>query len=650
MCKKHSLYIHTVYCHYTNHFFMQNLFLILLFAIAQITLCAQAAPQPINTTIREVTVFKNGAQFMRSGTQTLPAGRSEWVFKGLSPHINAKTIQLKTADGVTILSVRFQINYLEGNKPQAEIARLEAESQTLNDKMALLHNDLNVLKQEENLLSKNQVQLVGVSNTVLKTEDLKAMADFQRGRWTDILNKQFEINQQLAALTKALEAVQKQLAPLQKTTTTPSGEVIAVVNAEKAGNSPFTLRYYTNQAGWEPVYDVRVKDVASPISLYQKAHVFQQTGEDWREVRLSLSTGNPSEQAVQPTLNTWRLLYSGPYVRGQTLSLGGRYVVTGNTAGYREVSGVVLDGETGEALIGATVAITGTTTGAATDYNGKFTLKLPADAAQLQISYTGYTAMLVPVSSGQNLQIALMGGGTTLQETVVTGYAAGAQNDRAKAPKPEEYAAPTTVVQLPTTLLYEVDQPVTMPSDGKQQTVDIEHYSLPAHYRYYCAPKLDLNAYLAARVTDWETLGLLSGEANVFFEGTYLGKSYLEFASTDDTLNISLGRDKNMVITRTKIKDYSKRQFLSDNKKDSRSFEIAVNNKKQQMVELVLEDQIPVSGTKDISVDLLEKSGATFDEETGKLRWQLQLGASASQKMRFAYSVKYPKERVVVLE
>jgi Domain of unknown function (DUF4139)/N-terminal domain of unknown function (DUF4140) len=628
---------------------MKQIFPILFFAIAQTSAYAQTDPQPFNTIIRDVTVFKNGAQITRSGAQTLPVGRSEWVFKGLSPHINDKTIQLKTGDGVMILSVRFQINYLEENKPQAEITRLETESQGLNDKITLLHNDLSVMKQEENLLSKNQTQLVGIASNTLKTEDLKAMADFQRSRWTDLLNKQFEINRQLEVLTKQLEAVQKQLAPLKVSKTAPSGEIIAAVNAEKAGSTPFTLSYYANQAGWEPIYDVRVKDVTSPIALHQKANVFQQTGEDWRAVKLNLSTGNPTEQAVQPSLSSWRLSYSGPYIRGQTLALDGRYTVIGNTAAYREVRGILVDGETGEALIGASVSVLGAAIGVVTDIDGRFTLKLPADAAQLQVNYSGYTSMVVPARAGQDLKIAL-GAGTTLDEVVVTGYGIGADRRHAKVPKSEAYAPPTTVVQLPTTLLYEVDQPVTMLSDGKQQTVDIENYALPAQYRYYCAPKLDLNAYLNARVTDWETLGLLSGEANVFFEGTYLGKSYLEFANTDDTLNISLGRDKNITITREKIKGYSKRQLLSDNKKDSRSFEISVKNKKQQPVELLLEDQIPVSGNKDISVDLLEKGDASLDVETGKLRWQLQLGASADKKMRFAYSVKYPKERLVVLE
>ncbi|HRI62256.1 MAG TPA: DUF4139 domain-containing protein, partial [Saprospiraceae bacterium] len=175
-------------------------------------------------------------------------------------------------------------------------------------------------------------------------------------------------------------------------------------------------------------------------------------------------------------------------------------------------------------------------------------------------------------------------------------------------------------------------------------------YELPAQYRYHCVPKLDLNAYLTAQVTGWESMGLLSGDANLFFEGTYLGKTHLEFAGTNDTLEISLGKDKNISVTRTKLKEFSKRQFLSNKKEDSRAFEIAVKNKKPLPIMLILEDQFPISTSKNITVERTETGNAAVDDTTGKLTWTFNLAPAEDKKVKFGYKVKYPKEKLVAVE
>jgi uncharacterized protein (TIGR02231 family) len=316
-----------------------------------------------------------------------------------------------------------------------------------------------------------------------------------------------------------------------------------------------------------------------------------------------------------------------------------------------EVSGRVLD-DSGEPLIGATISIRGTATGTVTDIDGNFNLKLPNANVSLVISYIGYTNLDVPVTnSGQVIQVYLSSSEMMLSEVVVTGYATKKRmqrRDKTEAAPPAP--PPVTVVQLPTTYLYEIDVPITLASDGKLQLVDIKNYELPAEYRYYCTPKLDLSAYLTAQMTGWETIGLLSGEANLFFEGTYLGKSFLEFASTEDTLELSLGRDRNIVVGRTKQKDFTKKLFFGGKKEDSRTFEIAVKNKKTQAITLVIEDQFPVSTNKEIDVERGETSDGQVDDVSGLISWTLPLESTAEKKVRFGYKVKYSKAQRITLE
>ena len=163
-------------------------------------------------------------------------------------------------------------------------------------------------------------------------------------------------------------------------------------------------------------------------------------------------------------------------------------------------------------------------------------------------------------------------------------------------------------------------------------------------------PKLDKQAFLTARLTGWEDYNLLDGQANLYFEGTYLGQTLLNTSAAEDTLQISLGRDKSIVVTRTKLKDLSKRTFLGDKKTASRAFEISIRNNKKQAINIIVEDQMPVSTQKEIEVDKQEYKEASLNETTGKLTWTLQIPAATDKKLGFKYAVKYPKDYHFLLE
>jgi uncharacterized protein (TIGR02231 family) len=148
-------------------------------------------------------------------------------------------------------------------------------------------------------------------------------------------------------------------------------------------------------------------------------------------------------------------------------------------------------------------------------------------------------------------------------------------------------------------------------------------------------------------VADWEKLNLLPGEANIIFEGTYIGKSYIDPGSTLDTLNLTLGRDKRVVVKREKVVDYSSVKFLGSNKRQIFTYEITVKNNKKEKIQMLLKDQYPISSSKDIEEELLESSGAEVNTDTGVLTWKLQLAPGESKKYRISYSIKYPKEKMV---
>ena len=634
---------------------MKNSFIILALLFIGHNLWAQT--KSLNSTIEKVTVFFNGAQVSRSTNTPLSIGRSELVFKGLTPSLDTRSVQVRGEGDFTVMSVTPRTNFLESAAKQDTIKDLQQQQEVLQDRLALENNQLSVLEQEESFLRHNQVQLLGIPNTTLKLDDLKQAAEYQRIRVSEILNKKFEVQKDISKVQVNLSRIDAQLREMNAHKNTISSEIVVVVNATSATLAKFFLSYVVPNAGWIPTYDLRVKDIATPLSMQMKANVQQATGENWKDVKLTLSSGNPMESGLKPELQTWNLGFYNPVPTSYNNGVAYEQVSPSfrRNPSITQVSGVVTSN--GEPLIGASIVIKGTAIGAVTDIDGKFSLILTSAANILVVSYVGFNSREVAIS-GSNLTILMQESANSLSEVVVTGY--GIQRKRAErlgkkladkvsgistnADAPE-----TTEVIKTTTVNYDITLPYTIPSDNKPQSVEIKALDLPATYQYFVAPKLDKDAFLTAQIIDWEQYNLLSGEANLFFEGTFMGKTVLNTLSTDDTLNISLGRDKNVVVTRTKLKDYTKTKFLSDKRTDSRAFETTVRNKRGQPLSIIVEDQVPVSSTKDIEVEY-ETGNAAIDLPTGKLTWKLDVPSGKDKKVKFSYTAKYPKGLRVILE
>ena len=208
----------------------------------------------------------------------------------------------------------------------------------------------------------------------------------------------------------------------------------------------------------------------------------------------------------------------------------------------------------------------------------------------------------------------------------------------------------TTVVYNTTTVEFAIDAPFSVPADGMAHTVAVKTHKVPATYKHYVTPKLDKDAFLYARTTGWEDLNLIPGQANVFFEGTYVGQSYLNVQSTTDTLDVSLGRDKGVVVERIRRKSTNDKAVIGGKRTINVGFDINVRNTKAGAIEIEVRDQHPLSPQSEIEVKLEEKGDATVNEQTGQLTWNIRVEPKSTRKLGFAYSVKHPKDMPVVVE
>ncbi|HKC67646.1 MAG TPA: DUF4139 domain-containing protein [Bacteroidia bacterium] len=191
---------------------------------------------------------------------------------------------------------------------------------------------------------------------------------------------------------------------------------------------------------------------------------------------------------------------------------------------------------------------------------------------------------------------------------------------------------------------FEIKLPYTIASDNKKHTVSVLQKDLDTKYMYKTVPKVDVTAYLLACVTGWEDLNLLPGKASVFYAGTYVGQTYINPATTNDTLNLTLGKDDNVVIKRIKQKDKSKEKLLNDDKVYSFAYEIIMKNGNAKNIEIEVKDQLPITHGKDVVITKDNIANATYDESTGILTWRQTIKAKDTKHINFAYTIKAPKD------
>jgi hypothetical protein len=626
---------------------MKRLILLPALALVGWATLAQPKPQVVTSKIEKVTVFAQGAQVLRKAVVALPAGKTELVFAGISPKIDKQSVQVKGQGNFTILSVVHQTNYLNEQQRRQEIEELQSQKANLAKRLKVEKSTLAVFKNEQEILAKNQA--IGGDNTGLKTADLKEAVDFQRDRLSEVLLKQLDIEANIARLDSSVAKLNQQLGALNQSRDFATSEVLVTVSAPERATAPFELTYLVSEAGWFANYDLRVKDIASPIDLTLKANLYQTSGEDWKDIKLSVSSGNPTESGMAPVLPAWYLRFGYPGVADLAQQLQGRVAGLDISSKPGQLVGQVFERATGQPLPGVNVVIKGTTVGTVTDANGNFSLQSTGGAQTLTLSYVGYKSLEVPVRAGF-MGIGLAEDEAQLNEVVVSGYSgnSGKRKDRddARSSNPLE----TIEKYQPTTLTFDIENPYTILNDGKNYTADLKRLSIPALYEYFAVPKLAKEAFLTAKIIDWQELNLLTGEVNLFFEGAYLGKSLLEVERAADTLSISLGKDKSVVVDRKKLKEFSSKQFLSNYQTDSRSYELSVRNNRPQGIKIVVQDQYPISTSKDITVEEQEAKDAQLDPTTKILRWQYELAPRQERKHLLKYSVKYPKNQVLVLD
>lgn len=229
------------------------------------------------------------------------------------------------------------------------------------------------------------------------------------------------------------------------------------------------------------------------------------------------------------------------------------------------------------------------------------------------------------------------------------------EKDASKKSEDMEYNAETaanftTVINRVLSAEYKIDLPYTIESDQESHLVLVRNVDLSANYRYYTVPKIDPGVFLIAEVLKLEDLQLVPASANIFFDGTYIGETYIDPTAMNDTLKLSLGKDPNIIAKRILLKKDYKEKVIGNDIERTYAYEISVKNLKATTIELVIEDQIPVTTNGEIVIEAINTDKANYDTTTGKLTWTVNLKTKATDKFTYSFKIKHPKDRNVILQ
>lgn len=536
-----------------------------------------------DASINNATVyFGYGAELTHQSKVKVDGSTKIIVINQLSTNIDINSLQISVPEDVALLSHKYNVYY-----PVRPPVVKSKDVERMEDSIALLQKEIsridNLILIDQEILTKTglliETTISTSGNKTITSDEVLKLLEYYNGKIEKSKTNIYNHNQNIKTQQKKIDELRKKVTLITTAisiTAKAYGQVILQVLCKTTQEIPVTLSYYTSHAGWTAVYDIRVNSKTNKVKMVYKASLTQTTGVDWKNTKLTLSTGTPNFGVTAPVLTPW---YLQLYVPGLYTDLQ-RRAAQGNA-----------------------------------------------------------TRNIIQSYSDDR----------TLSEVVVTdAYGQYKQQKASETIDPSTLQQYTTLNEGQLNTNFEIDLPYDIESDGKLHNVTIKDQEIACTLKNYAVPRIDKEAYLLAEIADWQNLDLLPGDANIIMDDTYIGKSVIDPNTTADTLNLSLGRDKRIAIKRSLVKELSSLKTSGKESKQMFTYEILVKNNKLTEVNLLLKDQFPLSTIKEVEVKLEDGSEAMVNVETGVLTWKIDLKPGESKKVRFSYSVKYPKDKKIV--
>lgn len=665
---------------------MKSLFPLLMLGWLGLNLMAGAQTK-VSTEIDNVTVYRAGAMVERHAEAAIKPGRQIILLTDVPNGLAQETIKIEVPEGVRLMKTEYR--YLTPEEMGFP------DFKTLGDKIRAMDEELTAEK-DLKLSLQEDLNFISINSDLggdISVQELRSADAYISQRRREIRTSLRECIIRIEGLEKDMQALHAEFAQMETALEEPASVIEVELDCPRQTRGSFTVRYYVSQARWDPFYNVRSPSPAEPVSFEFMGSIRQNTGEDWDNIDLVLSTGNPSIGASEPDLPVWYVSYQQNYVPGRPYT-----IAPPNVLQLGSFTGLVIDQSTGRPLENARVELTsgnikhigvsdengevhidGLRYGSFSfncQYLGYNTLSSslsiqPVPAVQrIKMSKNGQSAMLTFMPQNRNVQqLAASAPGVYSSDESVAYFREGISIERddyaPAAERRSEILSTQEVsgnrmsqiversnfrrVEQASSTNYVIDKPFTVASDGSAQDVWINTNEVEAEYIYRMRPARSESAYLITRINNWEDIGLLKGTAHFFVEGTYNGSGLISPEITGDTLELALGIDPGITLDRERLDASVSRRFMSSRVDETFRYRIQVRNTKSAPVQIEIQEQFPISQHEDIEVSEKIAAGAEVDPDLGIITWKKTLTPNEEISLEYSFEITYPKDRGVNL-
>lgn len=546
--------------------------------------------QVIKTEVDEVKLFLTAGEMGHHEKIALKKGRNRLVFTGISAYANPQSIRFLADGSYRLVSVSTEMDFLAAEQFNPEISVLKDSLENLSDAHQNNQDILDSYFAEQAVLNTNRD--LGGNSQNLTVAQIKEAGEFYRKRTLEINQAITKLKKEKRRLAETIETLKFQLVELNYNENQRSNQVVVLLDSDETRTIEASLKYLVSDCGWAATYDLSAVDINQKINLKYKAQVYNNTGNEWKDVALILSTGDPNLSASHPELSPWYLnYYTAAY--DQKASAKKYYAPQSIQQDYRQdvVSNINMANQRA--------------------YDNYYTLD---DAEKAKGLFESNKFELGKIQTVGNAPVQM---------------------------RQVEISELTTE--------FKIEHKFSCPTDAKPYMVNVKEMDLDATFSHITVPKLDKAAFLIANIVGWQDLDLIPGPTNVYFGGEYVGMSDINTRNVSDTLSLSFGRDNKVLVMRKLKKEMSSKKVIGSSKKDSYVYEIAVRNNRSTPINIKIYDQIPISNSTDITVTVDQLSEGIQDLLTGEVKWNLNIPSMDVQSKEIGYTVKYPKNTDITI-
>ena len=540
---------------------------------------ANSGEQIRKAKLKEATIYTSGVQLRSALTYSAIKGINEIIIEGISSSIDPQTIQVSATGNVVILDSKYSLYYPKSitKDISTEASKIKRSIELLKDSIESIGFDIRDLKEQTAVY--NQAQRMLRDNGVMKNQGkVSDSLELLQEAITLYTTKMSALNKKLIVISKSTKAAEKKQLKMNdrlkhlknrlntlgqpKSNANPIPRITVSLIAEGNTNGKINFSYLSANAGWTPLYDIRSESSKGKIFMNYKAQVFQNTGLEWKEVKLRISTNNPYANKTKPEINP------------------------------------------------------------------------------LYISYVNYRNKLSVSNNANHYKMAA----TPSNAITNRGYALETIAEDEVAMDANEF---TKVVHQLIAAEFKIDLPYSIASNWQQHMVLVQKSELETNFKYYAVPKLDQSVYLVAEMLKVDELQLITSKANIFFDGSYIGETYIDPTKMNDTLYLSLGKDPNISIKRKLLSSKCKERTIGDKIEKSKAYTIEVNNMKSSQIEIVIQDQVPITTDEDIIIDKINVGKVKLTDITGLIEWKIKLNPKDKKTFDFDYRIKFDKTKQI---